>query len=115
MEASDMIPTRRYSRGRPRRLATLLRIGGTPIGLAVWVTPQLSLAAGNNPALLELASAGLTDAEMAYETGAGLDAPVPVPTVTSPQPKIILWDELHHSSQSGIVTDAATVTIRVFP
>jgi hypothetical protein len=115
MDASAMSPTRRHSQGRPHRRLPLLRIGAALTSLVVWATPHLSLAAGKNPALLELASAGLTDAEMARETGAGLDAPILVPNVTSPQPRVILWDELHHSSQSGMITDAATVTIRVFP
>jgi hypothetical protein len=110
-----MSTTWRHSRGKPHWRRKLLRIGAAMTGLAIWLTPHWSLAAENNPALLQLASAGLTDAEMARETGTGLDAPTPMPKITSPQPKVILWDELHQSSQSGMTTNAATVTIRVFP
>ncbi len=115
MEASEMRTTRHHHQGKPHRRLSLLRIGAALTSLGVWLTPHLSLAAGKNPALVELTSTQLTDAEMARETGAGLDAPVPVPMITPSQPKVTLWDELQHSSQSGMTPDAATVTIRVFP
>lgn len=109
-----MIGTKPPRRGALWRIA-LLYVGPALASAAAGAMPYPTLAAEKNPVLLQLATVKLTDAEMAQESGTGLDTFVAVPKGMPPQPKVILWDELHHLQQSGIQTDMGTVTMRLLP
>ena len=108
-----LVNTKRGVRERPSRCSSLLCIGILSFG--AWVIPGTGFAAESG-VLVQLASAALSNAEMAQQTGTGLNLPSPVTNGTLPQqPRVILWDELRHAAPSIIQPDAGTITIRVLP